>query len=91
MVSPSFLASDFIEKDELPPLLNAASNGKIKIIWIPISFSMYKRTEIAAYQAAHNPKQPLDTLRKSKRNQALVKICVIYMRFVLPTVPDFRT
>ena len=31
--------------------------------------------EIASYQAAHDPKHPLDSLTKAKRNAALVKIC----------------
>lgn len=75
LVSPAFLASDFVKNNELPPLLNAARNGGVTIIWIPISDSNYKYTEIAAYQAAHDPDKPLDGLKKSERNKAFVKIC----------------
>ena len=75
LVSPDFLASDFIDKHELPPLLDAAEQEGLTIIWIPISASAYHKTEIEAYQAAHNPGQPLDSLSKPDRNQAWVKIC----------------
>ena len=75
LVSPDFIGSDFIHKHELPPLLNAAEQKGLTIIWIPISASSYKITDIEKYQAAHPPNKPLDTLNKPERNQAWVKIC----------------
>jgi hypothetical protein len=75
MVSSDFLASDFIAEHELPPLLAAAEKEGVKIIWIPVTFCLYDETEIADYQAAHNPNQPLDGLSPTELNQVLVKIC----------------
>jgi small GTP-binding protein len=75
LVSPDFIASDFIDKHELPPLLSAAEQEGLTIIWIPISASAYTKTDIAQYQAAHNPKEPLDILDKPQRNKAWVEIC----------------
>jgi len=77
MVSPDFLASDFIADHELPPLLDAALKEGVKIIWIPISYCLYDETEIGEYQAVHNPNQPLDALSPADLNQALVKISKI--------------
>jgi hypothetical protein len=39
-----------------------------------VSASLYKRTDIAKYQAANNPAQPLDSLRSAALNRELVKI-----------------
>jgi hypothetical protein len=74
LVSPEFLASDFIVENELPPILSAASNDGLKILWIPVSHSLYKETKIADYQAVHNPEQPLDSFSPSTLNKVLVDI-----------------
>ena len=59
LVTQDFLASDFIAQHEL---------------WIAVSSSMYKETEIEQYQAANNPSKPLDGLSTAKQNQELVRI-----------------
>lgn len=74
LVSPDFLASSFIAERELPPLLEAAGQGDLTILWLPVSASNYKHTELVEYQAAHPPERPLDRLRKSERRQAFVEI-----------------
>ena len=74
LVSPDFLASKFIDENELPPLLAESERGGLVILWIPIHFSNYKQTKIKNYQAAWEPSQPLASLSKSKLNQALVSI-----------------
>jgi hypothetical protein len=75
MMSANFLASDFIAEHELPPLLKAAEQQGLKIIWVPVSFCLVEETEIYEYQAVHNPSQPLDSLKGAQLNQVLVKIC----------------
>ncbi|MEO1393910.1 MAG: COR domain-containing protein [Cyanobacteria bacterium J06634_5] len=70
LVSPHFIASDFIDNNELPSLLSAAENEGLTVLWIPISYSPYKDTAFEKYQAVHPPQQPLDTLEKPQRNKA---------------------
>src|SRR5262249_30365989 len=75
LVSPDFLASDFIAKNELPPLLKAAEKKGLTILWVHVRHSMYKHTPIEAYQATHDVGQPLAGMQKSKRDKEIVKIC----------------
>ena len=74
LVSHNFLASDFIAEHELPPLLKASASEGLKILWIPLTSCSYEETEIAQYQSAHPPTQPLDSLHGSSRNKALTDI-----------------
>ncbi|MEH2421256.1 MAG: COR domain-containing protein [Nostoc sp.] len=75
LVSPDFLASDFIAENELPPLLDAAGAKGLTIIWIPLTYSSYDETGIEKYQSAYPPNQPLDSLNSAQQNQAWVDIC----------------
>lgn len=74
LVSDNFLASKFIADHELPRFLNMANRGSLKIYWIPVSYSLYDETEIASYQAAHDPSKPLDSLKGYQRKKALTII-----------------
>jgi hypothetical protein len=75
LVSPDFLASDFIADHELPPLLkDAEKQGKV-ILWIYVSSCLYKETDIGDYQAAHDTSKPLDTLTRGEQNAMLLLVC----------------
>lgn len=74
LVSQEFLASDFIQEQELPPLIRGAETGSIILFAIAISASTFKITPLAQYQWANSPTQPLDDLPRSKRNAVFVHI-----------------
>jgi 23S rRNA A2030 N6-methylase RlmJ len=74
LVSPNFLASDYISKNELPPLLKNAGT-EVTILWIPLRHSNYKETAIEKYQAGHSPDKPLNAIPAGKRDKAWVEIC----------------
>lgn len=75
LVSPNYLASDFIAKHELRPLLDSAKRGAVIILWIAVSASLYEQTDIADYQALNDPARPLDRLNGPRQAQELVTIC----------------
>jgi hypothetical protein len=82
LVSPDFLASDFIHEHELGPLLKEAEEGGVKILWVPIRESAYKQTALKNYQAVLDPGKPLAGMPKAKRDQAWVQICQDIQRAV---------
>ena len=49
LVSPNFLASDFIHEHELGPLLKEAKQGGVRILWVPVRGSAYKQTALKNY------------------------------------------
>jgi TIR domain len=73
LVSPDFLASDYVAQVELPALLSRAEKD-LTVFWIPIRASAYDVTPLKNFQAAHDPSRPLATLPKSKQDEALVAI-----------------
>ena len=75
LVSPSFLASDFIHEHELGPLLKEAAAGGVRILWIPIRPSAFEETPLKHYQAASPPEKPLAQMGRADRDEAWVRIC----------------
>jgi hypothetical protein len=74
LVSRHFFGSDFIAKKELPFVLGAAERGDLKILWIAISASPVDESPLGRYQAANDPRRPLNSLSKSELDVELVKI-----------------
>ncbi|HYU33956.1 MAG TPA: toll/interleukin-1 receptor domain-containing protein [Thermoanaerobaculia bacterium] len=91
LVSPDFLASDFIHDHELGPLLKRAEAGGVKILWIPLRPSAYTETPLNDYQAAFPPDRPLAQMSKADRDEAWVQICGEIKRAVTPIVAPVPT
>lgn len=73
LVTPAFLASDYVNDVELPAILNRAKED-LAVLWIPVKPSAYEATPLASMQAAHDPRRPLATLSPPKQDLALVAI-----------------
>lgn len=74
LVTQNFLNSAFICEKEMPALLQKAQDRGCLIFWIAVSFSTVNDSQIARYQAANDPKQPLDTLPEPEQNRVLMQI-----------------
>ncbi len=75
LVSTDFLASDFITKDELPPLLKAAEREGTAILPMILKPCLYTDyPQLSAFQAVNDPNQPLSTLSESEQDEHLVEL-----------------
>jgi hypothetical protein len=55
LVSPDFLASQFILNEELPTILDRAKSGGVVLFWCLVKNCLWRETPLVGYQAAHNP------------------------------------
>jgi ATP-dependent Clp protease ATP-binding subunit ClpX len=86
LVSPNFLASDFVIREELPYFLRMADKGGVKILWILLGDCLFEETELSDYQAAHDIAKPLDTLDPGSRRAVWAKIARV-IRSTADTAP----
>jgi len=75
LVSANFLASDFIAKYELPPILEAAEQQHLTVLWIAVDYCLYQQTGFAQYQAMNDPAKPLNSFSGAQRTRELTRIC----------------
>jgi hypothetical protein len=84
LVSPHYLASDFIGTVELPRLLKASQEDGLRIIWVAVSACLHGDTPIGAFQAANDPARPLDSMRGAEANRQLVLIAEAIKAAIMP-------
>ncbi len=76
LISPDYLASDYVLNNELPPLLQDAEENGLKVIPIVLRPSLFAETEIARFQSINDPAQPLSGLALQQQEEVLVKIAL---------------
>ena len=75
LVSADFLASDFIVRDELPPLLNAAKQDGVTILPVILSQSQFEKTEsLSQFQAVNGLTKPLNRMPKGRQEEVWDKV-----------------
>jgi internalin A len=75
LVSPGFLASDFIHEHEMGPFLKEAEAGGVRILWVQIRACAYEATPLARLQAVVSPPDKPLAQMKSERDAAWVRVC----------------
>lgn len=72
LISAQFMASEFIAKNELPPLLQAAEHEGTVIL--PIIISPCLMGSLSEFQAVNSPSKPLVDLSRGDRDRVWVKL-----------------
>ena len=90
LVSADFLASDFIAKDELPPLLDAARTKGLLVIPVIVSPCRYEQTtSLSSLQAINPASKALSKMTKPEKEEYFVKLS-IQIESVLSPVPGMQ-
>jgi hypothetical protein len=75
LISADFLASDFINSDELPPILSAAVSEGLVVFPIVISSSRFFETKsLSQFQSVNSPSQPVNMMPKAKQESLFLKV-----------------
>ena len=75
LVSPDFMASDFITKEELQPILNKAVVEGTKILTLILRPTpLLKESGLLKYQAVNDPKMPLTGMTEFEQDNVLVNL-----------------
>ncbi len=84
LISSSFLASEFIAENELPPLLHAAEKEGAIIIPVIVRSSNFEDTELANFQAVNSPSFPVAKMKGFQRDEFWAKVVRDIKKAVIP-------
>ncbi len=87
LVSADFLASDFIEKHEVKPLLARADRGELTVYLIPVRSVDWEDQPFARFQAASDPAKPLAGMSEHEQDVALTEIAKKLKQHLLSAPP----
>ncbi len=74
LVSVDYLASEFILKSELPPLLAASEEEGITILPVILGPCFFQHTDLARFQSVNNPSVPLSKMNKHEKDEVWNKV-----------------
>jgi hypothetical protein len=76
LVTPQFLASDYIRTHELPYLLRVVDAGLMQMFWLHVIRTDYASAGLAAVESAHDPVRPLAVMSPSELRETLTAVCL---------------
>lgn len=74
LVTQDFLNSPFIKSQELPALIEVATNHGCLIFWIAVKSATIADSPLAKFQGAISPKTPLALMSEGEQAKVLVEI-----------------
>ena len=70
LVSASILEPEYVMEHELPEIIGAAADGKLRLLWVYVSHAAYDAAELQSIQAPHDVSQPLYALGRPENMQS---------------------
>lgn len=76
LVSAGLLGSDYVTRNELPEMVEAARDGKLRLLWVYLSAAGWEETALKEFQATHDTRKPLEALPRSEQDEILKAVAV---------------
>ena len=76
LVGPHFLASEFIDTEELPRLLRQKRSAGLQIYPLIVGYCSYASSPLADLQSVNDPKTPLEALPPAEQNRIINEFCM---------------
>lgn len=87
LVTPSFLNSNFILKEELRYFLKASQDNGLIIFWVAVENVAYEATDLKSYQSANaNPERALNDFAENEIDNEIVRLCRKLNELVKPSI-----
>ena len=90
LVSAPFLESEYVMKHELPEIISAAADGKLRLFWVYVSYAAYDATDLEPFQAAHDVSHPLYALGRPEQDAILLSVARNIKAAALGATDRFR-
>jgi TIR domain len=74
LVTQDFLNSPFVKNQELPALMEAATNKGCLIFWIAVKASTFADSPLAKFQGAISPNKPLASMSDGEQAELLLEV-----------------
>jgi hypothetical protein len=74
LISADFMASDFVQDNELPRILKEAQRHGVRICSIIVGYSNFEDTDLVQYEAVNSPSRPLLLLSIPERDAIFLKV-----------------
>jgi hypothetical protein len=81
LLSADFFASNFINKYELPILLDRANAGEIKLVPVVLSPCDFHNTKLSSYQSANPPSKPLKKMSHIEQEEVWERVKILVKEY----------
>lgn len=83
LISADFLASEFISKNELPPLLKAAEDEGATVLPVIVAPSLFTYlSPLSQFQSVNDPSKSLISLPEGEQEEILLKVAVTLLQAI---------
>lgn len=90
LVSAPFLASTYIDSNELSVMVEAARKNEITLLWVYLSSAGWEETPLKDFQATHDVSVPLAARTRPEQDEILKKVAMKIKQAALSATENFK-